>query len=213
MPRTSATPSGLPSSSSKYEQAAGLADPKSAATRYLAHQAALDRAYQLNDQNSDRSNVDTEIEPNEGTGSIRIKSADGHEYVWKDFTFNSGKITAWTSPSGPIGSVLWTRKSRSSALGVTGRLVSAYRTNSGVMSMVVEFATTRDVDLGTASFAEKGGYRQGSSNQSWLVGFLAKGEKTLNFYYFDGANFGGTLWVKIASTSGDKTANLALPIN
>jgi hypothetical protein len=134
------------------------------------------------------------FKPDPATGSIKIKY-DGEEtltYTWRDFTFDQGKIIGWVGKQGPVQDVLWSRESRDSALGTTARLASAYRGNGGSMYMVVEFSAKRDVDLSyMPSYAANDGYRQNASDFSGDE--LAKGEKTLVYYTFDDAKFGGKL--------------------
>jgi hypothetical protein len=101
--------------------------PESAAARYLDHQTALDKALVIDGQ--DARPPDATIDPNKKTGKIRIEYVDEEDadkaVVWEDFTFDQGKITGWSNPSGPIDKVLWTRRSKDSALGTAARLVSA----------------------------------------------------------------------------------------
>jgi hypothetical protein len=112
-----------------------------------------------------------------------------------------------------VKDVLWTHTTSDSKLGVKAKLESAYRSNDGSVIAVVEFsAHDRDVDLSyMPSYAAKGGYRQQASDFSGDE--LAKGEKTLTYYMFDDAEFGGTLRLKIASVSGYSTGNLELKIS
>jgi hypothetical protein len=194
----------------KYQQAAELTKPESAASRYIVHQAAVDKAQRIDGRQSDE--VDYSVDPNKKTGSIRIDYGSDEVYVWKDFTFDQGKVTGWTGPNGPISSVLWTREAKDSGLGATARLVSAYRSNAGNMFAVVQFTAKRDVDLGyMPTYAAKGGYRQNSSDWS-SVDELAAGEKTLTWYMFNDAKFGGKLRLKVASATGYSTAILELAI-
>ena len=90
--------------------------------------------------------------------------------------------------------------------------MSAYRTNIGAMRMVVDYSTTRDVELSyTASYAARGGDRQDSTEQS-SQNELEKGEETFTHYSFADATFGGTLRLKVVSIEGGQAANLVLAI-
>lgn len=198
----------------KHSQARSMVEANSPAARYITHQLADTKAYRMDGLSDSNSADDWTITGDAKTGKIRIKPTDGSaSYTWRQFAFSgAGKITAWTGASGPIASVLWTRESKASGLGVTARLVSAYRTNAGAMRMVVDYSTTRDVELNyIARYTGRGGYRQNSTEQS-SQDKLGKGEKTFTHYSFEDAKFGGTLRLKVASPDGYQTANLVLAI-
>ncbi|HSU36544.1 MAG TPA: hypothetical protein VLJ88_12875 [Propionibacteriaceae bacterium] len=198
----------------KHSQARSLVEPNSPAARYIAHQLADTKAYKVDGLSDSNVENDWTIAGDEETGKVRIKPSDGSaSYTWEQFTYSgAGKITGWTGASGPIESALWTRGSSDTGLGVTARLVSAYRTNIGAMRMVVDYSTDRDVDLSfTASYAARGGSRQNSTEQSF-ANELDKGKKTFTHYSFADATFGGTLRLKVASMNGSETANLVLAI-
>jgi hypothetical protein len=197
---------------SDYEEAGQLVKPESPAARYVAHRTLIRKAERIAGYAGEDEEIPS-FKPDPATGSIKIKY-DGEEtltYTWRDFTFDQGKIIGWVGKQGPVQDVLWSRESKDSALGTTARLASAYRGNGGSMYMVVEFSAKRDVDLSyMPSYAAKDGYRQNASDFSGDE--LAKGEKTLVYYTFDDAKFGGKLRLKIASASGYDTANLELVI-
>jgi hypothetical protein len=198
----------------EYSKAETLVQPGSAANRYVEFQKLSNKAQRIDGQDTRIDPATLGFDPNKKTHSIRIRIDDENPltYVWKDFTFDQGKITGWTGKSGPVGAVLWTKMSKDSALGTTARLVSAYRANSGSMLMVVEFSSTRGADLGyMPSYVAKGGYRQNASSWS-SQDELGKGEKTLIYYIFDDAKFGGKLYLKVASPTGYSTAKLELAI-
>ncbi len=195
-----------------YEEAGELVKPESPAARYVAHQTLTEKAERIAGYTRDDEEAPG-IKGDPATGTVKIKYEDEPKttYVWRDFTFEQGKITGWVGKQGPVKDVLWSRESKDSALGATARLASAYRGSSGSMYMVVEFSAKRDVDLSyMPSYAAKDGYRQNASDFSGDE--LAKGEKTLVHYTFDDAKFGGKLRLKIASASGYDTANLELVI-
>ena len=198
----------------KYSRAASMVEADSPAARYIAHQVADTKAYQIDGRGVSGEEDEPTIDGDEKTGKILIEpTGDSAAYTWKQFAYDdAGKIRAWTGASGPVGSVLWTRESRDSGLGVSARLVSAYRTNAGSMEMVVEFAAKRDVQLSYgASYSPRGGYRQNATDQC-SQNELDKGEQTLCFYTFEDAKFKGTLRLKVASAKGYQTANLVLAI-
>jgi hypothetical protein len=199
---------------SRYKEASGLVVPESPAARYLAHQTLMRKAQQIAGYNQS-GDEEPSLKPDPTTGTIKIRYEDQSEgetkYTWRDFTFEQGKITGWTGASGPVKDVLWSRESKDSALGATAELASAYRTNAGNMDVVVEWCAKRDIDLSyEPSYSAKGGYRQHASD--FNADELADGEKTLAYYTFDDAKFGGKLRLKIASASGYSTANLELAI-
>ena len=198
----------------KHSQARSVVEPNSPAARYITHQLADTKAYKIDGLGDSNVEGDWRISGDEKTGKVRIKPSDGSaSYTWDEFTYSgAGKITGWTGASGPIEAALWTRESSDTGLGVTVRLVSAYRTNIGAMRMVVDYSTKRDVDLSyTASYAVRGGSRQNSTEQS-SKNELEKGKETFTHYSFDDAQFGGTLRLKVASMNGSETANLVLAI-
>ena len=135
----------------KHSQAGSLVEPSSPAARYIAHQLADTKAYKIDGLGDSNVEGDWTISSDDKTGKVRIKPSDGSaSYTWEHFTYSgAGKITGWTGASGPIESALWTRESSDTGLGVTVRLVSAYRTNIGAMRMVVDYSTKRDVELST----------------------------------------------------------------
>jgi hypothetical protein len=199
-----------------YSAAAELVEPKSPAARYVAHQVLIDKAQSITGYDPSDDGKPDSIKPDPATGSIKVKYAKTEDgpatsYIFRDFTFEQGKITGWTGKSGPVKDRLWTRTTTDSKLGARAKLESAYLTSSGSLYVVVEFSAKRNVDLSyMPSYSAKGGYRQNASDFSGDE--LAKGEKTLVYYVFDNAKFGGKLRLKIASASGYDTANLELAI-
>ena len=122
-----------------YPAAGALVADNSPAARYIAHQTAYRRAYELNGQPiTETSPNDVTVDGDENTGAIEIEITDGGDtttYTWKDFTFDaSGKITAWTGKSGPIDSALWSKSDSDETHGVTVKLVSAYVNNGGELT-------------------------------------------------------------------------------
>jgi hypothetical protein len=201
---------------SEYKKANALVVPESPAARYLVAQVSIDKAQRIAGYDPSDNEEPDSIKPDPTTGSIKVKFVKTEEepatsYVWKDFTYDQGKITGWTGKSGPIKDRLWTRTTTDSKLGARAKLESAYLSSSGTLFIVVEVSAKRDVDLGyMPSYAAKSGYRQNASDSSGDE--LAKGEKTLVYCTFDDAKFGGKLRLKIASASGYDTANLELAI-
>ena len=108
--------------------------------------------------------------------------------------------------------MLWSKESKDSALGASARLVSAYRSNAGDMWVVVEWSASRKVLIsGSPSYSAKGGYKQ--APESWSnQDELAAGEKTLAYYSFAGANFGGKLRLEADTPNYSKNETLVLNV-
>ena len=94
-----------------------------------------------------------EIDPDPVKGSIKLTFLAEAEtqqearekaisYVWKDFTYEAGKVTGWTGKSGPVKDVLWTRTTRDESRGRRAELKSAYLSNVGSMIAVVELSSS-----------------------------------------------------------------------
>jgi hypothetical protein len=129
-------------------------------------------------------------------------------YTWRNFTYDQGKITGWTGASGPIGSVLWTRQTFGESRGRKAVLKSAYLSNDKAMNIVVELSSSRGTTWGNAEYTAKGGYRQTATDQG--AGNLSKGEKTLGYFSFEDAKFGGTLHIPHYDADGTAEGNWEL---
>ena len=198
----------------KYGAAAGLVAPQSPAARYVAHQQAADKAQEINGDDATVNPDDYAFDPDPKDGTIKIDTGDGETvYTWKEFAYDAnGKIVSWTGASGPVAKVLWSKESKASALGASARLVSAYRSNTGDMWVVVEWSAKRKVMInGSPSYSANGGYKQ--SPQSWSSqNELAAGEKTLAYYSFAGAKFGGKLRLDVDTPSYSDSDTLILNV-
>ncbi len=198
----------------KYGPAAALVSPESPAARYLAHQRAANKASEINGEDTTTNEEDYTFDADPEAGTIQIDTGDGETvYTWKDFAYDpSGKVLSWTGASGPVADVLWSKESKDSALGGSARLVSAYRSNAGDMWVVVEWSASRKVMInGSPSYSAKGGYKQEA--ESWSSqSELAAGEKTLAYYSFAGAKFGGKLRLDVNSPSYSKSETLVLNV-
>jgi hypothetical protein len=89
--------------------------------------------------------------------------------------------------------VLWTRTTTDFKLSTKAKLESAYRSNNGNLSIVVELSASNGRGFGDAECSAKGGYRQAVLEQN--ASDLSKGEKALAYFVFKNAKFGGTLHV------------------
>lgn len=190
-----------------YGAAGGLVADSSPAARYLAHQIAYQRAYELNGQpltNPDPDDVT--IDGDEKSGSIRIEIVDGDDtvrYTWKDFAFDgAGKVTAWTGKSGPIDDALWSKSDTAKAHGVTAKLVSAYMTNGGDLVIVTDLSSPgRAVRVDDAVYTPTDGYRQ--QDTAGLYTKVGKGERAMTVFSFPDAKIGGKLQLELGRLDPD----------
>jgi hypothetical protein len=198
----------------EYKEAVALVVPESPAARYLAHQVKVDKAYSIAGY-GDEDDEQPTYKPDPTTSSIKIKIAATEDrkavsYVWKDFTYDQGKITGWTGKTGPIQNVLWTRTTTDSKLSTKAKLESAYRANNGNLYVVVELSASKGRGFNDAEYTAKGGYRQAVLEQN--APDLSKGEKTLAYFVFKGARFGGTLHLPFYDESGSSYGNWQLDL-
>ena len=192
----------------KHKQANGLVVPESPAARYIAHQVLISKAESI--AGYDPSDEEPpSIKPDPAAGSIKIKYAKtegqpANSYVWRDFTFEQGKITGWTGNSGPVKDVLWTRTTTDSKLSTKAKLESAYRANNGNLFVVVELSASKGRGFSDAEYTARGGYRQAVLEQN--ASDLSRGEKTLAYFVFKNAKFGGTLHIPFMTRPAAATA-------
>ena len=198
----------------RHKEANALVVPESPAARYLAHQTLINKAQSIAgyDQSEDE---EPSVKPDPATGSIKFKFAKTERepalsYIWRDFTFEQGKITGWTGKSGPVTDVLWTRTTTDSKLSTKAKLESAYRSNSGNLYIVVELSAGKSRGFGEAEYAAHGGYRQTVMEQN--ASDLSKGEKTLAYFTFKNAKFGGTLHIPFYDQTGSSYGDWALKL-
>ena len=193
----------------KYKEAAELVVPESAADRYVVHQTLYRRAVKAS-QGYAPEGVPPEFEPDPAKGSIKIiflaqaetqqeATENATSYTWKDFTYKGGKIASWTGKSGPVEDVLWTRTTHAASRGRRAELKSAYLSDIGSLIAVVELWTSQPSKFLEGEYTARGGDRQAASEYG--ARDLSEGEKTLGYYVFEDAKFGGTL--RIPYTDGD----------
>ena len=72
----------------KYVRAGSMVDANSPAERYLTHQMASAKAYQIDGQEVSRDEDDRTINGDEATENVQIRWADGSKYTWKVFRFD-----------------------------------------------------------------------------------------------------------------------------
>jgi hypothetical protein len=155
--------------------------------------------------------VPPEIDPDPAKGSIKLTflaeaetqqeaRAKAISHVWKDFTYEAGKVTGWTGKSGPVKDVLWTRTTRDESRGRRAELKSAYLSNIGTLIAGVELASSEASQFWEAEYTARGGYRQAASEYG--ARDLSEGEKTLGYYIFEDAKFGGTLHIPYSDGDG-----------
>ena len=196
----------------RHKEANELVVPESPAARYLAHQVLITKAQSIAGYDSS-DEPQPSIKPDAATASIKIKFAKTEDspalsYVWKDFTFEQGKITGWTGKSGPVKDVLWSRTTTDSKLSPRAKLESAYRSNNGNLFVVVELSASKGRGFGDAEYSARGGYRQAVAEQN--ASDLSKGEKTLAYFAFKNAKFGGTLHIPFYDDTGSSYGDWTL---
>ena len=193
----------------EYKEAAELVVPESPAERYVVHQTLYRRALRAS-QGYAPEDVPPEFEPDPAKGSIKIiflaqaetqqeATENATSYTWKDFTYKGGKIASWTGKSGPVEDVLWTRTTHAASRGRRAELKSAYLSDIGSLIAVVELWTSQPSKFLEGEYTARGGDRQAASEYG--ARDLSEGEKTLGYYVFEDAKFGGTL--RIPYTDGD----------
>jgi hypothetical protein len=203
----------------KYSKAAELAVSESPAARYVAHQVLMRKAERINGYYRDPSTRKTRFKPDAAAGSIKITDTELQEvgdesggdketkavYTWHSFTFDQGKLTGWTGKTGPIEKVLWSRTTTDSSRGTRAELKSAYRANGGNLFVVVELSASKGRGFGDATYTARGGYRQTVLEQGAMD--VSKGEKTLAYFVFEDAKFGGTLHLPYYDENGSSYGN------
>jgi hypothetical protein len=75
---------------------------------------------------------------------------------------------------------------------------------------VVELSASRGRGFGDAEYTAKGGYRQAVTEQN--ASDLSKGEKTLAYFLFKNAKFGGTLHLPFYDETGSSYGNWELAL-
>jgi hypothetical protein len=195
----------------KYAKAAELTVPESPAARYVAHQVLVYKAERLTGM--EPADGKASFKPDAAAGSIAATWKDDQgktTSIWRDFTFEQGKLTGWTGKSGPVKDVLWTRTTSDSSRGVKAKLASAYRASSGNLWVTVELSADRPRGFGDAEYAARGGYRQTAAEQN--ASDLSRGEKTLAYFLFKGAKFGGTLHIPYYDETGSSYGDWELTL-
>jgi hypothetical protein len=208
----------------KYKEAAELALPESPAARYVAHQVLMQKAERINGVYFEPSTRKVTFKPEAAKGSIKIterellqvgdEADDGEKerkvvYTWHSFTFDQGKLTGWTGKTGPVKDVLWSRTTSDESRGTKAELKSAYRANSGNLYVVAELSTTsKGRSFGDATYTAKGGYRQVALEQGAMD--VSRGEKTLAYFAFEDAKFGGTVHLEYYDEQGTAEGDWAL---
>jgi hypothetical protein len=158
--------------------------------------------------------VSPKIDPNPAKGNIKIvhlaeaeTQAEARKnairYTWKDFTYEQCRITGWTGGSGPIKDVLWTRTTSGEDRGRRAELKSAYLSSSGSLVVVVELSSSEGTAFWEGEYTAQGGYRQAASEYG--ARDISAGEKTLGYFIFEDAKFGGTLHIQF--TDEDDTSD------
>jgi hypothetical protein len=108
--------------------------------------------------------------------------------------------------------VLWTRTTHAESRGRRAVLKSAYLSNLDSLIAVVESWSSEPSQFWEGEYTARGGYSQAASEYG--ARDLSEGEKTLGYYVFDDAKFGGVLHIPYTdgdgSSQGDWTLKLAI---
>lgn len=119
-------------------------------------------------------------------------------------------MTGWTGKSGPIDKVLWTRQTSDTSRGRKAVLKSAYLTNAGYINVTVKLSSSVGTGWGDATYTAKGGYRQTASEQG--AQDISKGEKTLAYFSFEDAKFGGVMHLEFYTADGTSQGDWSLDL-
>jgi hypothetical protein len=192
------------------KKAGQLVAPESAAARYVVHRQLMTKAEKITGYASKPETP--KIDPDPATRAVKIKYDDEPrtKYTWNDFTFDQGKITGWTGKTGPVKSVLWSRTTSDQSRGRKAELKSAYLSNSKALYAVVELSSSKATSWGNAEYTAKGDYRQAAFDES--AGDLAAGEKTLAYFAFEDAKFGGIVHIPYYNEDGTSQGNWELEL-
>jgi hypothetical protein len=191
-------------------KAGELVAPDSAAAKYVVHRQLMTKAEKITGYTSEPDTA--KIDPDPATGAIKIKYDDKPKtkYTWKDFTFDQGKITGWTGKTGPVQSVLWSRTTSDQSRGRKAVLKSAHLSNSKALYAIVELSSSNATSWGNARYSAKSGYRQVALDQG--AGDLAAGKKTLAYFVFEDAKFGGIVHIPYYDEDGTSQGNWELEL-
>lgn len=114
-----------------------LASPGTAAAKYVAHQKAAETALKANgDFSSSGAAEQLDLEFEDGTAKVAYP--DGFSSTWSEFEYDeNGLVASWTTPRGPLPSLLWSADFTGEVSGNSVALISAYTTERGAMTAVV----------------------------------------------------------------------------
>jgi hypothetical protein len=178
----------------RLDDAVQYVSPGSVAERYLTHQQALETGFNANGEGqSDPADRPT-LTFSDGVATITY--VDSEPYTWDDFAFDEdGLVRSWTGKSGPIADTLWTQPWTGQSGGNTIDLVSAYRSSSGSLFVILkvtanEGATSPFAYSATYSASDGITYSVESASQPQDI---AAGSAGYVIMTFSGAPFGGTV--------------------
>jgi hypothetical protein len=107
-----------------------------------------------------------------------------------------------------VKSALWSRTTTDQSRGREARLKSAYLSNGKALSAIVELSSGTATSWGNTEYTAKGDYRQAAFDHS--AGDLAAGEKTLAYFAFEDARFGGIVHIPYYDEDGTSQGNWEL---
>jgi hypothetical protein len=106
--------------------------------------------------------------------------------------------------------VKWSRTTTDQSHGREAKLKSAYLSNSKALSAIVELSSGTATSWGNVEYTAKGDYRQAAFDHS--AGDLAAGEKTLAYFAFEDARFGGIVPIPYYDEDGTSQGNWELEL-
>lgn len=194
----------------KHEGAKKYVSPGSAADRYLIHQIALREAVVA--AGSARNDPLTPT-VNRDSGTISFSQGEGEDdTVWKDFTYDGGKVSGWTIGETPLSSRVWTKDAEASLKGVNVKLVSAYQNDSALWVILDVTSADRDLKMDYSPALTDAKKRQREAATVVGPDEVKTGTSAYVAYAFEGAAYGGTLTYALTSTNFSPLGKVTLAI-
>lgn len=178
---------------SDYENAVLLASPGSTAARYVTHQEATQKAYQVN---GDAGDFEAPTLTFGDDGSATATYSEGTSFVWSDFQFDDrGLVSSWTTPSGDLAGLLWTQDWQGTVGPNTYTLVSAYKANSGDLYVTLRVDAGQGTSLFhySASLVGTDSINYSVDAASGPTNVIPAGSSAFVVLIFPQAPFGGTV--------------------
>jgi len=198
-----------------YDAALAHTSPGSLAERYLMHLKASHTALKANGDYYD-DGVQPSLSVDDGVASVTYP--DGQSYEWSDFEFDdNGLISTFSNPGGSLDDVLWDGQPWSAqGGGATVERVSAYRSSSGLLTVVLK-VTAADNPVSVYSFnatyaASDGIQYTSSMDGSEPSADIQVGSAGYVVVTFPEAPFGGVLRLEVTNPITYDRAVVEVPI-